>query len=71
MTMWRTRSLAWSLWGASVLLTCGGLLFLVLDGDAPNANSVGPPALDAVAGLLLLTFATAPTRVSLWLRGTP
>jgi len=52
------RKLAWPVWGACLALTGVGLGFLALNGGFQHANSIGSPALDAIVGVLLLTFPT-------------
>ena len=58
------RRLAWSLWGACVGLTLVGLVFLVLNGGTRHANSIGSPVVDAVFGVLFLTFPTVGAAIA-------
>ena len=58
------RRLAWSLWGACVGLTLVGLVFLMLNGGTRHANSIGSPVVDAVFGVLFLTFPTVGAAIA-------
>ncbi len=58
------RRLAWPIWGLCVGLTLLALFFLALNGGTTHANSVGSPALDAVFGLLFLTFTTVGAAIA-------
>ncbi len=62
--MRKPRSLAWSVWWACVGLTVVGLVFLALNGPTTHANSLGTPAVDAVFGVLFLSFATVGAAIA-------
>jgi hypothetical protein len=50
------RRLAWSLLGACVLLALTSLVFLALTGSTTHSNTIGAPIVEALFGLLYLTF---------------
>ena len=58
------RRLAWSVWALCVALTLVGLGFLLLNGGTKHANSIGSPAVDAVFGVLFLTFPTVGAAIA-------
>jgi hypothetical protein len=52
----RVRRLASGLLVTCILLAAGALVLLVLNGGSRHANSLGAPVLDAVFGVLFLTY---------------
>jgi hypothetical protein len=52
------RRLAWSLWAAALVLAAVSLTFRILNDGTTHSNSLGSPELDAVLGILFLTFPT-------------
>lgn len=58
------RRLAWSLCSFCVGLTSVGRAFLVLNGGTRHANSIGSPVVDAIFGVLFLTFPTVGTAIA-------
>jgi hypothetical protein len=53
-----SRRLAWSLWAMAPLLAVVSLTFRILNDGTTHSNSIGSPALDAILGILFLTFPT-------------
>ncbi len=58
------RRLAWSLWATCVVLAVVGLGFLVVNGETQHANSIGSPAIDALYGVLFLSFPTVGAAIA-------
>jgi hypothetical protein len=52
------RRVAWSLWGAALALAAVGLVFRILNDGTTHSNSLGSPELDAIFGILFLTFSS-------------
>jgi hypothetical protein len=52
------RRLAWSLWAAALVLAAVALVFRILNDGTAHSNALGSPTLDAVLGILFLTFPT-------------
>ena len=52
------RRMAWSLWAVAVALAVVAVGFRILNDGTTHSNALGSPALDAVLGILFLTFPT-------------
>jgi hypothetical protein len=58
------RRAAWSLWGACVLLALTSIVFLALNGSTTHSNTIGDPVVDALFGLVYLTFPTVGAAIA-------
>ena len=58
------RRLAWCLWATSVVLAVVGICFLVVNDGTRHANSIGSPVVDAVFGVLFLTYPTVGAAIA-------
>jgi hypothetical protein len=59
------RRLAVSLWASCLVLAVVSLVFRALNGSATHSNAIGEPVVDALFGLLYLTFPTVGMAIAI------
>ncbi len=59
------RRLAWALWSLCVGLALVSFAFLALNGATTHSNTIGKPVVDALFGLLYLTFPSVGLAIAL------